>query len=154
MVSVRINGKTVVMHSAPETPLLWALRCELEPKLTGTKFGCGIGVCGACTVLIDNIPFQACQIPICAIDKAEVVTIEGLDTPEARALKKAWIECDVVQCGYCQSAQLVAATALLYCHRHPADCDIDEAMKGIACRCGTFPRIRKAIHQAAQSLHP
>ena len=140
------------MHSAPDTPLLWALRCER--KLTGTKFGCGVGVCGACTVLLDGMAEPSCQIPLATIHNAHVVTIEGLDSPEARALKKAWIECDVVQCGYCQSAQLIAATALLYCHRHPSDADIDDAMKGIACRCGTFPRIRKAIHQAAQSLPP
>ncbi|MFM0557102.1 (2Fe-2S)-binding protein [Paraburkholderia sediminicola] len=152
MVSICVNGKTVVMHSSPDTPLLWVLRCE--HKLTGTKFGCGIGVCGACTVLLDNNAKPACQIPISTIHNARVVTIEGLDSTEARALKKAWIECDVVQCGYCQSAQLIAATALLYCHRHPTDSDIDDAMNGIACRCGTFPRIRKAIHQAALSLRP
>jgi isoquinoline 1-oxidoreductase subunit alpha len=152
MVSININGRTVIMHSAPDTPLLWALRCE--HKLTGTKFGCGIGVCGACTVLLDNVAKQACQTPLATIHNARVVTIEGLDGPEARALKKAWIACDVVQCGYCQSAQLIAATALLYHIRHPADSDIDEAMKDIACRCGTFPRIRKAIHEAAQSLRP
>ncbi|MBK3821902.1 (2Fe-2S)-binding protein [Paraburkholderia aspalathi] len=152
MVSISVNGKTVVMHSAPDTPLLWVLRCEHQ--LTGTKFGCGIGVCGACTVLLDNTARPACQIPISTILKSRVVTIEGLDSTEARALKKAWIECDVVQCGYCQSAQLIAATALLYCHRHPTDSDVDEAMRDIACRCGTFPRIRKAIHQAARSLRP
>lgn len=140
------------MHAAADTPLLWALRCEPELNLRGTKFGCGIGVCGACTVLVDKVAKQACQIPLCTIHQAHIVTIEGLESPEALALKKAWIECDVVQCGYCQSAQLVAATALLYSRRHPTDDDIDLAMKGIACRCGTFPRIRKAIHQAAQSL--
>ncbi|MFD1559884.1 (2Fe-2S)-binding protein [Paraburkholderia silviterrae] len=152
MVSVSINGRTVVLHSPADTPLLWALRCE--HKLTGTKFGCGIGVCGACTVLLDNVAKPSCQTALSAIDNARVVTIEGLDSPEARALKKAWLEYDVVQCGYCQSAQLIAATALLYRHRHPTDADIDEAMKGIACRCGTFPRIRKAVHAAALSLGP
>jgi isoquinoline 1-oxidoreductase subunit alpha len=126
------------------------LRCE--HKLTGTKFGCGIGVCGACTVLFNDVATPSCQIPISKIRGGEIVTIEGLRSAEARALQRAWLDCDVVQCGYCQSAQLVAATALLQHCRHPSDCDIDDAMKNILCRCGTFPRMRRAIHQAARTL--
>lgn len=121
--------------------------------MTGTKYGCGIGVCGACTVLLNGEAKPACQAPVKTLQDVSVTTIEGLDSAEARALKKAWIECDVVQCGYCQSAQLIAASALLAHNPHPDDCAINEAMKHIACRCGTFPRIRKAIHQAAESLH-
>ncbi len=127
------------------------IRCER--KLTGTKFGCGIGVCGACTVLKNrDEAVQSCQIPVGTLNGAPVTTIEGLDSVEARALQAAWLADDVVQCGYCQSAQLVTATALLMQCPHPSDRQIDDAMKGIACRCGTFPRIRKAIHRAAAAL--
>ncbi|TCW84339.1 isoquinoline 1-oxidoreductase [Burkholderia sp. SRS-46] len=150
MVSVRINGETARIRSEPDTPLLWVIRCER--KLTGTKFGCGVGICGACTVLLNDQPVPACQIPVGTLDGAHVTTIEGLDSVEARALKDAWLACDVVQCGYCQSAQLVVAAALLSRCPHPDDRQIDDAMKDIACRCGTFPRLRKAIHLAAKSL--
>jgi len=132
------------------------LRCELG--LTGTKFGCGIGVCGACTVLIDRsgnasgrpVADQACVKRIRDLEHAKIVTIEGLEGDLGHALRTAWIEYDVVQCGYCQSAQLMAAAALLMHTSLPNDGQIDEAMSGIACRCGTFPRIRKAIHRAAE----
>ncbi|MCA3184985.1 MULTISPECIES: 2Fe-2S iron-sulfur cluster-binding protein [unclassified Cupriavidus] len=147
MVSVRLNGKTVDLKSAPDTPLLWALRCE--QRLTGTKFGCGIGVCGACTVLLDNRATPSCQLPLKDLRGARITTIEGLQGPVARALRAAWIEFDVVQCGYCQSAQLIAAAALLTRCVAPTEAQIDTAMRDIACRCGTFPRIRKAIHKAA-----
>ncbi|MGU7782825.1 (2Fe-2S)-binding protein [Burkholderia sp. PU8-34] len=150
MVSVRINGETARLDSEPDTPLLWVIRCER--KLTGTKFGCGVGICGACTVLLNDQAVPACQLPVGTLDGARITTVEGLDSVEARALKDAWIAVDVVQCGYCQSAQLVAATALLMRHPRPDDKQINEAMKNIACRCGTFPRIRKAIHKAAESL--
>jgi len=150
MVQVTLNGKTVTVNSAPDTPLLWVLRCELG--LTGTKFGCGVGICGACTVLVGKEPKPACRELVKGINNARVTTIEGLDGPVADALRKAWIACDVVQCGYCQSAQLIAAAALLTRRRAPSDADINAAMKDIACRCGTFPRIRRAIHMAASAL--
>jgi len=150
MVSVSINGKTVDLKSAPDTPLLWALRCE--QRLTGTKFGCGIGVCGACTVLVGNRPAPACQLPLKDLRGARVTTIEGLKGPVAQALRAAWIEFDVVQCGYCQSAQLIAASALLSRCPAPKDAQIVEAMRDIACRCGTYPRIRQAILKAAGTL--
>lgn len=153
MVPVRINGATVEIRSEPDTPLLWVLRCEL--RLTGTKFGCGIGVCGACTVLLNKDARPACQAPVGTLGQVQVTTIEGLegfDATVARALRDAWTEFDVVQCGYCQSAQLMAAAALLMRVRNPGDPEIDEAMKDIACRCGTFPRIRKAIKAAAKKL--
>lgn len=150
MVQITVNGKTVTVQSAPETPLLWVLRCELG--LTGTKFGCGIKYCGACTVLVGNHPQTTCQEPVGKLRGSSVTTIEGLQGKVADALRKAWIDCDVVQCGYCQSAQLIAAAALLQANKSPSDLDIDQAMKEISCRCGTFPRIRRAIHQAATAL--
>ncbi|RZT36618.1 (2Fe-2S)-binding protein [Cupriavidus agavae] len=150
MVQLTVNGKPVTVSAAPETPLLWVLRCELG--LTGTKFGCGIGVCGACTVLVGKEIRQACREPVKTLAAARVTTIEGLSGPIADALRRAWTDCDVVQCGYCQSAQLIAAAALLTRRRAPSDAEIDAAMKDIACRCGTFPRIRRAIHMAAAAL--
>lgn len=126
------------------------IRCDR--KLTGTKFGCGVGICGACTVLLNDQVVPACQLPVGTLNGARITTIEGLDGVEARALKAAWIAVDVVQCGYCQSAQLIAATALLMRCPRPDDTQINDAMKNIACRCGTFPRIRKAIQAAAQAL--
>ncbi|HEY3598131.1 MAG TPA: (2Fe-2S)-binding protein [Paraburkholderia sp.] len=154
MLSLNINGNQTPVRSDPTTPLLWVLRCEL--KLTGTKFGCGVGVCGACTVHIDGAAQVSCMQPVSNLRGKEIATIEGLDGPEARALKAAWARLDVVQCGYCQSAQLMAASALLKemkdKNRRPTDLDIDEAMSGVVCRCGTYPRIRAAIHQAAAHL--
>ncbi|SIT36812.1 Isoquinoline 1-oxidoreductase subunit alpha [Paraburkholderia piptadeniae] len=146
MLKLNINGKTVDVYSDPTTPLLWVLRCEL--KMTGTKFGCGVGVCGACTVLVGKEAKTSCQEKLSDIGANDVTTIEGLHGPQARALKEAWTRIDVVQCGYCQSAQLMAASALILNNPHPNTKDIDCAMHGIICRCGTYPRIRQAILEA------
>ena len=138
------------MAAAPDTPLLWVLRGELQ--MTGTKFGCGMALCGACTVQIDGQPGRACVTPLSAVGERSVTTIEGLQGPEITALRQAWTALDVVQCGYCQSGQLVAAAALLKASPKPSDAQIDAAMDGNLCRCGTYPRIRAAIHQAAKLL--
>ena len=148
--TIRINDKTHRVAAAPDTPLLWVLRGELQ--MTGTKFGCGMALCGACTVQIDGQPSRACVTPLSAVGARTVLTIEGLQGPEITALRKAWTDLDVVQCGYCQSGQLVAAAALLKASPKPSDAQIDAAMDGNLCRCGTYPRIRAAIHQAAGTL--
>jgi isoquinoline 1-oxidoreductase subunit alpha len=150
MPTLRLNGKTVQVRSEPETPLLWLLRGELQ--MTGTKFGCGMALCGACTVHIDGQPVRGCVTPLAAVAGREVTTIEGLQGREAEALRAAWLALDVVQCGYCQSGQLMAAAALLKTTPQPSDADIDAAMSGNLCRCGTYPRIRAAIHEAAKTL--
>ena len=150
--TIRINDKTVNVAAAPDTPLLWVLRGELQ--LTGTKFGCGMALCGACTVQIDGQPSRACVTPLSAVGQRSVTTIEGLQGPEISALRQAWTALDVVQCGYCQSGQLVAAAALLKASPKPSEAQIDAAMDGNLCRCGTYPRIRAAIHQAAGRLAP
>lgn len=152
MLSLSINDKTVSVQSDPNTPLLWVLRCELG--LTGTKYGCGIGVCRACTVQLNGTADVACMNPISRLATTRIVTIEGLRGAQAQALKAAWLDLDVVQCGYCQSAQLMAASALLSKIPKPSDADIDQHMSGIVCRCGTYPRIRAAIHQAAGHARP
>jgi aerobic-type carbon monoxide dehydrogenase small subunit (CoxS/CutS family) len=121
-------------------------------NLTGTKFGCGMALCGACTVYLDGAPSRSCTTPVSAAVGRQVTTIEGLAGPTADAVRRAWLEVDVVQCGYCQSGQILAATALLAANPKPTDDDIDAAMSGNLCRCGTYPRIRQAIHSAAQSL--
>jgi isoquinoline 1-oxidoreductase alpha subunit len=151
MTALKINGKAVEVAAEPDTPLLWVLRGEL--KMTGTKFGCGIAMCGACTVMIDGAQARSCVMPISALVGKEVTTIEGLAGREADALRAAWTEIDVVQCGYCQSGQLMSACALLKVTPKPSDQDIDEAMSGNICRCGTYPRIRIAIHKAAEKLN-
>ncbi|MBP0590596.1 (2Fe-2S)-binding protein [Paraburkholderia sp. LEh10] len=143
---LNINGKTVEVHSDPATPLLWVLRCEL--KMTGTKFGCGVGICGACTVHVGKEAKRSCQEKLSAIGAQSITTIEGLQGPHVRALKEAWARIDVVQCGYCQSAQLMAASALIQRNPNPSSKDIDCALRGIICRCGTYPRIRQAILEA------
>ena len=148
--TIRINDKPVNVAAAPDTPLLWVLRGELQ--LTGTKFGCGMALCGACTVQIDGQPSRACVTPLSAVGERSVTTIEGLQGPEIKALRQAWTALDVVQCGYCQSGQLVAAAALLKASPKPSEAQIDAAMDGNLCRCGTYPRIRAAIHQAAGLL--
>jgi isoquinoline 1-oxidoreductase alpha subunit len=148
MLSLNINGRQVRVKSDPATPLLWVLRCELG--MTGTKFGCGIGVCGACTVHVDGAAQVACQAVIASLGNHEITTIEGLEGAEAVALKAAWSSIDVVQCGYCQSAQIMAAYALLRQKPRPSDQDINDAMANVVCRCGTYPRIRAAIHEAAR----
>ena len=148
--SLLVNRQTVTVQAEDDTPLLWVLRGEL--KLTGTKFGCGIGQCGACSVLLDGRSVRSCSLPVQAVGPAAVTTIEGLRGPEIEALRAAWTEVDVVQCGYCQSGQLVGAQALLARNPQPDDAAIDAAMNSHLCRCGTYPRIRAAIHDAARRL--
>jgi isoquinoline 1-oxidoreductase subunit alpha len=144
---VIINGKSVSLEAEPDTPLLWAIR--EEAGLTGTKFGCGIAACGACTVHIEGEPARSCSIPISEVAGKSITTIEGLKGADGalHAVQKAWIAAQVPQCGYCQSGQIMAAVALIRKIRKPSDAQIDEAMTNI-CRCGTYPRIRKAIHAA------
>ena len=145
---LKINGKSVQVQAEPDTPLLWVLRGELH--LTGTKFGCGMSLCGACTVHLDAEAVRSCVTPVAAVGTRDITTIEGLQGREAEALKTAWTALDVVQCGYCQSGQLMSACALLQKIPHPSDADIDAAMAGNICRCGTYPRIRAAIHKAGK----
>jgi len=145
-----LNGREVTVEGPANRPLLWALRDGLG--VTGPKFGCGIAQCGACTVLLDGQPQRSCVLPVVAVQGAEVTTVEGLTGREAEAVRAAWIGGDVPQCGYCQSGQVVAATALLAANPTPADADIDEAMAGNLCRCATYQRIRQAIHDAAGML--
>jgi len=147
---LKINGQTVTVNAEPDTPLLWVLRGEL--KLVGTKFGCGQALCGACTVHLDGEAVRSCVTPLDAVEARAITTIEGLHGAEADALRRAWTEVDVVQCGYCQSGQLMSACALLKTTPHPSRQDIDDAMTGNICRCGTYPRIRTAIEQAAKNL--
>jgi isoquinoline 1-oxidoreductase alpha subunit len=147
MASLDINGKTVEIKAEADTPLLWVLRGEL--KLTGTKFGCGIAQCGACTIHLDGAAVRSCVTPVSAALGKAITTIEALAGREADALRAAWAQIDVVQCGYCQSGQLMSACALLKKSPHPTDAEIDAAMAGNLCRCGTYPRIREAIHRAA-----
>jgi isoquinoline 1-oxidoreductase alpha subunit len=145
--SINVNGKTVSVDVAPDTPLLWVLRDSLQ--LTGTKFGCGIAQCGACTVHLDGEPVRSCSIPLSAVGQKKVKTIEALARGERlHAVQQAWIDEDVPQCGYCQSGQIMAAVALLETTPHPSDAEIDAAMTNI-CRCGTYQRIRAAVHRAA-----
>ena len=148
--TIQINDKTHTVAAEADTPLLWVLRGELQ--MTGTKFGCGMALCGACTVHIDGQPARSCVTPLSAVGARLVTTIEGLQGREINALRAAWTELDVVQCGYCQGGQLLAAAALLKATPTPSDVQIDAAMDGNLCRCGTYPRIRAAIHQAAQRL--
>ncbi|MEM7497646.1 MAG: (2Fe-2S)-binding protein [Pseudomonadota bacterium] len=145
-----VNGEAHTVDVAPGTPLLWVIRDHL--RVTGTKFGCGIAQCGACTVLVDGMTQRACVTPAEAVADAEITTIEGLSGPEAEAVRAAWVGIDVPQCGYCQSGQVVAATALLRENSRPSDADIDGAMAGNLCRCATYVRIRQAIHNAADTL--
>jgi aerobic-type carbon monoxide dehydrogenase small subunit (CoxS/CutS family) len=145
--SLVVNGIAHMLDIEPDTPLLWALRDTL--KLTGTKFGCGIAQCGACTVLIDGRATRSCSIRIAAVNGKAVTTIEGLSAEGTHPVQLAWIEHDVPQCGYCQSGQIMAAVALLKENPKPSDADINREMTNI-CRCGTYPRIRAAIHRAAE----
>lgn len=145
--SLRVNGKTQTVDVAPEMPLLWVLRDTLG--LTGTKFGCGMALCGACTVHLDGEAVRSCQTPVSAAAGKRITTIEGLPPNFRNQLFDAWIAEDVPQCGYCQPGQVMQAAALLAKTPHPADADIDQAMSGNICRCGTYPRIRRAIHRAA-----
>ncbi|WP_316013479.1 (2Fe-2S)-binding protein [Roseobacter sp. HKCCA0434] len=149
-ISFTVNGEPVSLDVDPEMPLLWALRDHL--RLTGTKFGCGIAQCGACTVKLDGTTRRACVTPVGSLEGARVETIEALDSPEAQAVQAAWVEINVPQCGYCQSGQVVTATALLEANPKPTDEEIDLAMAGNLCRCATYARIRQAIRQASDSL--
>jgi isoquinoline 1-oxidoreductase alpha subunit len=149
MISLKINDEMRNIDTTPDTPLLWALRDVLG--LTGTKFGCGIAQCGACTVHVDGAPVRSCLLPLGSIGQRSVTTIEGIGASAAGAkIQKAWLDLEVIQCGYCQSGQIMSATALLNTTPHPDDADIDAAMSGNICRCGTYVRIRAAIKQAAQ----
>jgi len=146
---LKINGKTVSVDAAPEMPLLWALR-DLA-GLTGTKFGCGIAQCGACTVHLDGVPTRSCSITVGATEGKAITTIEGLaDVGADHPVQRAWAELNVPQCGYCQAGQLMSAAALIDANPNPTDQDIDRAMQGNLCRCGTYVRIRAAIHRAAE----
>src|SRR5581483_11313168 len=147
--TLTINGKAINVEAEADTPLLWVLRGEL--KMTGTKFGCGQGLCGACTVHLDGTAVRSCQTPVENAAGRSITTIEGLEGPDADALRRAWTEIDVVQCGYCQSGQLMSAYALLKEKPQPTRDDIDQAMTGNICRCGTYPRIRAAIETAARA---
>lgn len=148
--TLNVNGKPHALDVADDIPLLWALRDHV--KLTGTKFGCGVAQCGACTVMVDGQPIRSCVTAAADVKDAKIVTIEGLDGPAARAVQAAWTAIDVPQCGYCQSGQIMSATALLSENPKPTDADIDAAMAGNICRCATYVRIRQAIKDAAQSL--
>lgn len=154
MLTLNINGKATRVDVAPDTPLLWVLRDTLQ--LTGTKFGCGMGLCGACTVHVDGEPVRSCSTPVSTAVGKKIVTIEGVDHARtakvAQVVQETWRRLDVVQCGYCQSGQIMSAVALLEKNRHPTDADIDAAMSGNLCRCATYVRIRAAIHEAAQAL--
>jgi isoquinoline 1-oxidoreductase alpha subunit len=151
MARFNLNGKPVTVDVDPATPILWALRDTLQ--LTGTKFGCGVAVCGACNVLLNGNPVRSCVTPVAAAEGQRITTIEAVEADRVgRALQAAWIRHDVPQCGYCQSGQIISATALLKTKKRPNDADIDAAMAGNLCRCGTYARIRAAIHDAAKTL--
>ncbi len=149
-VKFQINGKAVAAKSEPDTPMLWVIRDELG--LTGTKFGCGLAQCGACTIHVNGQPVRSCQTPVSSVSGKRVSTIESLSKNNSHPLQQAWIKHDVPQCGYCQSGQLMSAAALLSTNKNPSDADIDAAMSGNICRCGTYPRIRAAIKDAASSM--
>ncbi len=145
---LNVNGQDLDTDAAADTPILWVLRDHLG--MTGTKFGCGMALCGACTVHLDGAPIRSCVTPLAAAEGRRITTVEGLSPDRSHALQRAWLEIDVPQCGYCQSGQLMSAAALLAANPAPTDADIDAAMSGNICRCGTYPRIRKAIHRAAE----
>ncbi len=149
-VKLNVNGRPMSVEAEPGTPLLWVLRDDLD--LTGTKFGCGVAACGACTVHVNGEPVRSCQTFIEDLDGAEVTTIEGIAGKAATAVQSAWRELDVVQCGYCQSGQIMSAVSLLTSNPKPSDADIDAAMSGNVCRCATYVRIRAAIHHAAKMM--
>jgi isoquinoline 1-oxidoreductase subunit alpha len=151
MVALRVNGKDVNLEIDPSTPILWALRDELN--MTGTKFGCGVAACGACVVHLNGSPIRSCVTPIAAAVGQNITTVENVDsTLVGKAVQAAWIAHDVPQCGYCQSGQIMSAAALLATNKNPSDAQIDEAMSGNICRCGTYVRIRSAIKDAAKAL--
>jgi isoquinoline 1-oxidoreductase alpha subunit len=148
MLQLKINGQPREIAMAPDTPLLWVLRDGL--KLTGTKYGCGIAVCGSCVVLVDGKPVRSCVVSAAEVTGKSIITIEGLSEDNSHAVQRAWIEQQVPQCGYCQSGQILTAAALLERNPSPSDSDIEQAMSEVLCRCGTYPRIRVAVRQAAQ----
>jgi isoquinoline 1-oxidoreductase alpha subunit len=151
MIKLNVNGKELTTEAADDTPLLWVLRDSLN--LTGTKFGCGMALCGACTVHIDGTATRSCVLPVSAVAGKKITTIENVTgDPVGKAVQEAWITENVPQCGYCQSGQIMSATALLQQNKKPTDADIDGAMSGNICRCGTYARIRAAIHRAAAAL--
>ena len=151
MITTTVNGRPRQIHASPDTPLLWVLRDEL--LLTGTKFGCGQGLCGACTVHVDGAPTRSCLMPVSAVAGHKITTVEAIDANRVgKAVQAAWRKLDVVQCGYCQSGQMMSAVGLLSRDRKPTDAAIDEAMSGNLCRCATYHRIRAAIHEAAKTL--
>jgi isoquinoline 1-oxidoreductase alpha subunit len=148
---IKVNGNTHSVDVDGDTPLLWVLRDVIG--LTGTKLGCGMALCGACTVHVDGAPTRSCVTPIDSVGASSITTIEGIGaTPAGARIQKAWLDLEVVQCGYCQSGQIMSASALLASNPHPKDSDIDDAMSGNICRCGSYVRIRQAIKQAAQSI--
>lgn len=150
MINLTINGQAQSLDLDPNTPLLWAIREGVG--LTGTKYGCGMAQCGACTVYLNGAPIRSCSTPLAAAAGGQVTTIEGLDTPAGKAVQQAWLALDVVQCGFCQSGQILSAAALLSANPSPTDADINAAMSGNICRCATYSRIRAAIKQAAAAL--
>ncbi|MFO1467039.1 MAG: (2Fe-2S)-binding protein [Steroidobacteraceae bacterium] len=150
MTTLSINGQSHETDAAPDTPLLWVIRDHLG--MTGTKFGCGMGLCGACTVHLDGVATRSCHLTLKDAQGKAITTIEGLSKDRSHPVQKAWLEIDVPQCGYCQSGQIMSAVALLKTNPAPSDADIDNAMSGNICRCGTYPRIRKAVHRAAQLM--
>ncbi len=150
MTIITVNNQKLDVDATADTPLLWVLRDHLG--MTGTKFGCGMALCGACTVHIDGVATRSCVLSLGAVQDKSITTIEGLSADRSHAVQKAWMELDVPQCGYCQSGQIMSAAALLKTNPAPNDADIDAAMSGNICRCGTYPRIRQAIHRAAQLL--
>jgi aerobic-type carbon monoxide dehydrogenase small subunit (CoxS/CutS family) len=153
-IKLKVNGAVREVDAAPGMPMLWVLRDVLE--MTGTKFGCGMALCGACTIHIDGVPARSCVTPIAAVGDREVTTIEGLASKDGtlHPVQQAWVDENVPQCGYCQSGQVMSACALLKSNKHPTDEDIDGAMSGNICRCGMYPRIKKAIHRAANGGKP
>lgn len=149
--NLSVNGKKYTVDADPDTPLLWVIRDYVGLK--GTKFGCGMALCGACTVHLDGQPIRSCSTPVSTVKATnKITTIEGISNNTDHAVQKAWIEAQVPQCGYCQSGQIMSAVAFLKTNPNPSDSDIDEAMSGNICRCGTYPRIRKAIHRAAELM--
>jgi aerobic-type carbon monoxide dehydrogenase small subunit (CoxS/CutS family) len=150
MFTIAVNGTTQNIDADADTPLLWVLRDHLS--LTGTKYGCGIALCGACMVHVDGVAVRSCVLPLKAVEGKSITTIEGLSKDRSHAVQRAWIEADVPQCGYCQSGQIMSAVALLKGNSSPSDTDIDAALSGNICRCGTYVRIRKAVHRAAELL--
>lgn len=149
MATITVNGQAQEVAADPTTPLLWVIRDVLG--MTGTKYGCGIAQCGACTVHLDGVPVRSCSIPLSAVGAKKVTTIEGLSPDGSHPVQQAWVELQVPQCGYCQSGQIMSAVALLESKPQPTDADIDQAMNGNICRCGTYQRVRAAIHRVAEA---